>query len=400
MGLKIGICGAGQFSRSFIPLFKAHPQVDEVCLAEIIPERCAKVARQFGIKRTFASLDELLHSDVDAVVLLTQRWTHAMQAVQALRAGKHVWSAVPIATSVEEIGELVETVVASGQMYMLAETSYYYPATLFCRQQFARGEFGQFVYGEAEYLHDMSHGFYEAYQYSGGDAWKRTASFPPMLYPSHSVSMILSVTGARMTQVSCMGYEDTSDDGVFRADVSMWGNTFSNQTALFRTSDGGMARINEFRRVGWADQACASVRMSMFGTEGSYEEQNFGKVWSTRHPQVAIDVSEQLHVTPAQADHGEHNELSSNLIKDLYSGISQVHPVDRLPKEFVNLPNGHEGAHQFLILDFVESCTTGKIPPNHVWAAARYCVPGIIAHESSKRGGELLPIPDFGWPAS
>lgn len=36
--------------------------------------------------------------------------------------------------------------------------------------------------------------------------------------------------------------------------------------------------------------------------------------------------------------------------------------------------------------------------PNHVWAAARYNVPGIVAHESATRDGELMAVPDFGDP--
>jgi len=40
------------------------------------------------------------------------------------------------------------------------------------------------------------------------------------------------------------------------------------------------------------------------------------------------------------------------------------------------------------------------LPPNHIWAAARYCAPGIVAHESARRDGERLPIPDFGDPPS
>jgi hypothetical protein len=34
-----------------------------------------------------------------------------------------------------------------------------------------------------------------------------------------------------------------------------------------------------------------------------------------------------------------------------------------------------------------------------VWAAARYNLPGIIAHESALREGELLSIPDLGDPS-
>lgn len=41
---------------------------------------------------------------------------------------------------------------------------------------------------------------------------------------------------------------------------------------------------------------------------------------------------------------------------------------------------------------------TGRTPPNNVWAAARYLVPGLIAHESALRGGVLMDVPDFGEP--
>jgi hypothetical protein len=71
-----------------------------------------------------------------------------------------------------------------------------------------------------------------------------------------------------MTQVSCLGFEDRSDDGVFERDVSLWQNTHCNETALFRTSDGGMCRINEFRRIGISRGS--SVRTSIYGTLGSF----------------------------------------------------------------------------------------------------------------------------------
>jgi predicted dehydrogenase len=183
MGLHIGICGAGHFATSFIPLFQAHPLVEEVTLAEPIPERRAEQAERFGIRHTLPGLDELCASDVDAIAIFTQRWMHAPQALQALRAGKQVFSAVPPAVTLEDLTKLVKTVEETGLLYMLGETSYYYPSTLLCRQRFRRGEFGRFVYGEAEYYHDMSHGFYEAYQHSGGKEWKRDAGFPPCSIP-------------------------------------------------------------------------------------------------------------------------------------------------------------------------------------------------------------------------
>lgn len=395
MGIKVGICGAGLFSESFIPLFQAHPLVDEVRVAEVLDERRRSQAARFGVARTYGSLEELCASDVDAVVILTQRWMHGPQAVAALRAGKHVYSAVPAAITLDELAELVDTVTSTGLTYMVGETSYYYPAALYCRERFAKGDFGRFVYGEGEYLHDMSHGFYDAYRHSGGERWAETASFPPMLYPTHSVSMVLSVTGARMTSVSCLGYVDDHPDGVFRADVSRWGNTFSNQTALFRTSDGGMCRINEFRRVGI--RGGTGVRTSIFGTEGSFEEQTGAKVWATGNARDRTDLTALL--TPRHDfDAAAAAHLPEALREDFHSGMTPVHPVERLPREFAGLPNGHEGSHQFLVDDFVTACVTGRTPPNNVWESARNCAPGIVAHESAKRDGELLPVPDFGAP--
>lgn len=396
MGLKVGICGTGQFAPCFIPLFKVHPLVEEVAIGDIIPERVRVQAERFDIRRTFASLDEMCDSDLDAIVLMTQRWMHGPQAVQALRAGKHVYSAVPAGISVEEIAELVRTVEETGLIYMLGETSYYYPCTLYCRKRFQNGDFGHFVYGEAQYYHDMGHGFYDAYKYSGGKDWKRTASFPPMYYPTHSVSMILSVTGARATQVSCLGFRDKEDDGVFDERVSMWGNAFSNETALIRTSDGGMCRINEFRRIGWSGGA--SVHMSMYGTKGSYEEQAGAKVWVTHDPKEMLDLRDELSCTHTIYRVDDEGRMHEELVRDFHSGFSKVHPAERLPKEFIGQRNGHYGSHQFLVDDFVKACVTGALPPNHVWAAARYTLPGIIAHESARREGEVLPVPDMGWP--
>jgi predicted dehydrogenase len=392
MSLHIGVCGAGAFASSFIPLFQAHPLVGEVSLAEVFPERRAEQAARFGVRQTYASLNELCASSVDGIALFTQRWLHGPQALQALRAGKHVYSAVPAGVTLDELGALVQAVEETRLIYMMGETSYYYPTCVYCRERYRRGDFGRFVYGEGEYLHDMSHGFYEAYQHSGGEQWKQTAGFPPMLYPTHSTSMILAVTGARMTQVSCLGFRDQHEDGIFTPEGNLWRNIYSNETALFRTSDGGMARINEFRRVGHHGRR--SVRLSLFGGEACFEEQADHDVWVTRDRQM-IDVTDQLTCrtyTPDDLDKMRREGVQS----DFFSGLAPVHHRERLPKEFWGLRNGHLGSHQFLVDDFLRGVAETKLPPNHVWAAARYTAPGIVAHQSAEQEGALLPIPDLG----
>jgi len=432
MGFKIGVCGLG-FGGFFAELFHHHPDVEEVIVTDFLKDRVEKMAREHGITKSVESLDDLITSDVDAIGIFTQRWAHAPLAIKALRAGKHVYSAVPAAVTLEELDELVKTVEETGLTYMLGETSYYRPPVIYCRQRFARGDFGRFVYGEGQYHHDMSR-FYRPYKASNGTEWKRYASFPPMFYPTHSISHILSVTFRRMTEVSCFGFVDSHRDGVFSKELSAWGNTFSNEIGLFRTSDGGTARIGEFRRTGAGES-----RVSIIGTKAAYEEQPSFHLpkhcYEAWRKGIAYPGGDSLgvfckHTVTAEGADGEYDyensykgivmevedlsslhQLSGVIIDkarqgnlpDEYLGRRHdqtcwIHAVERLPKEFVGLHNGHAGSHQFLVCDFIEALKSGALPPNHVWAAARYNAPGIVAHESAIRDGELMKIPDFGMP--
>ncbi len=382
MGIRIGIVGVGAFAQPFIPLFKAHPEVEQVALCDLVPDKLAANLDQHGLTARYANLDDLCRADVDAVAIFTQNWLHGPQALQALEAGKHVYSAVPMGMSVAEIEALVRAVEVTGRVYMLGETSYYYPAAIYCRQRYQRGDFGHIVYGEAEYYHDFDHGLYQVYQTRAGEDWRSCAGDPPMAYPTHSVSMIVSVTGARITQVSGLGYVDRHDDGLFRSEVNRHGNRFSNEAAFGRLTDGSMCRFSEFRRIGHP----GTVRFSLLGTEGGFEHNAAGACWVAKTAPACTRLDEALACGAVT--------LPGSTTP--YLGVSSVHPVERLPQEFRGLGNGHEGSHQFLVDDFVRACTQGSVPPNHVWAAARYNLPGLVAHVSAQRDGEVLAVPDFG----
>jgi len=389
--LRLAVIGGGQFSSSFIHLFQAHPFVEEVALVELNPERRASIAAKFSIKQTFASLSELWDSDFNAVAIFTPRWTHAQIALEAIQNGRHVYTAVPMGITQEEISQLVEASSKTKLTYFMAETSFYYPAVVFSRKKFVQGEIGKFVYGEGEYLHDMSHGFSDAYAANGGDDWKSTASFPPMLYSTHSVSTILSVTGAQATSVTCIGLKDTAGDGIFDSDVSMWKNNQSNQIALFETSDGGVMRIAELRRVGTAPLE-STVRMSIFGTEGSFEQQVGYASWATKNSFEIItdeigtfsDVENPYSLRP--------DYVPPNLWD---GGFARVHDRSQLPKEFLGLSNGHGGSHQFMVDDFIMDAVGERKAPMNVIDAARFTIPGVMAHHSAQMAGKRLEIPQF-----
>ncbi|MBD3183615.1 hypothetical protein GF312_15080 [Candidatus Poribacteria bacterium] len=358
MGISIGMVGLGAFGPSFVNLFKLHPKVDRVALCDLDPDKLSTRSKQFQISETYNSLDEIIKTDIDALVIITQHWMHAPQAIKAMKAGKHVYTAVPAAYSLEECDQLVETVKSTGQIYMNGETSFFYPSVAFCRKKASEGVFGKFVYSEGEYFHDLSHGLIQVCQHRYGKNWKHNTGLPPFWYITHSTSGIISVTGARMTEVSAKGYVDTEHDEWWRKDTAT-GNLFSNEVGLFRMSDGGTARIAEFRRIGHP----GTVRFRFFGTEGSFEADVSGARWCHKKGWEPVEPTMQHEPLP--------EPLASNL-------------------------GGHQGSHAYLVHEFVDSIVNERHPRINVWQAVRYCAPGLIAHKSALKDGETMKIPDWG----
>ena len=397
--MKIGVIGTGQFARSFIALWQLHPDVEAVYACDVVPERAKEHEEKYGLAGTFDSFEEVLASDVDSVAIMTQRWTHGPLVLKALEAGKNVYSAVPMAISVDEISAIVKKVEETGLIYMMGETSYYNPAVVWARNTIAKGELGRVFYSEGDYVHDMDNGFYAAYKYSGGDDWKKTASYPPMLYPTHAIGGVLGAVPSYATSVSCIGIRDARGDGVFDADVSLWGNEFSNMTALFELADGGTMRTNEFRRVGyWKGH---ESRFRYYGTDAVMEQSGQGATYSVKTEGEDYAKGQTLDISELFYTHGhqlptDFGDVDPALLQSFASGTAKVQDRSRLPKEFDGAHNGHEGSHHFLADDFARAVTTKTQPPVSAWKAARFTLPGVVAYESAQQGGVRLPVPDFG----
>jgi predicted dehydrogenase len=414
MAIKVVVVGTGLWGRRLIPLFKLHPDVGEIALCDLDQAKLEAASREFEIPTTYPSLDEVCaDASVDAVALVTQHWLHAPQAVQALKAGKHVYSSAPAGIEVEEIRALVQAVEDTQRVYVMGETSFYYSWVFYCKQRFDAGDFGKIVYSESDYFHDLEHGLRDVFKERGGARWRELAVIPPMFYITHCTSQVIGITGAHMTHVSCNGFLDSEEDGVFEPKLNHWSNPFSNQTALFRMSDGSSCRVNVYWRVGHPSM----TKLSIYGTKASFEYDCTAAAWSDRAG--VSDVTQQLMpqvLKPRWMGSGVV-ELARGLKRrgilpgwvrsrrgiptgsgGVILDVAPYQPVDRLPREYAGLANmgGEWGTNYFMVNEFIRACVTGEQPPNNVWQAARYTVPGLVAHESAMRGGELLEITDFG----
>ena len=134
--IRVGFVGCGQFCRHFVPLFQAHPAVEFVAVTDIRPERSKQFDEMFHVDKIFDSFEDTIASDeINTVAIFTQRNQHGEMAIAALKAGKNVYSAVPMATSVAEIKEIVRLVKETGLTYSMGETGIYRPAAIFCRKK-------------------------------------------------------------------------------------------------------------------------------------------------------------------------------------------------------------------------------------------------------------------------
>ena len=103
--MRIVVIGCGRFAKSFVPLFKAHPVVEKVYVCDIRKEREERYSKLYDVER-WESFEAALESkEINAVAIFTPREMHGQMVINALKAGKHVYSAVPCAIGVDEIND-------------------------------------------------------------------------------------------------------------------------------------------------------------------------------------------------------------------------------------------------------------------------------------------------------
>ena len=57
--------------------------------------------------------------------------------------------------------------------------------------------------------------------------------------------------------------------------------------------------------------------------------------------------------------------------------------------------SGHDGSHTFLTAEFINALVEDREPVVNVYESLAMTVPGIVAHQSSLKSGEQLPVPSF-----
>lgn len=139
--MKICIAGEGAFANKHLDALARIEGVEVVSIAGGVAADTEAVAKVRNIPHWTLDLDEALaQPGVEAAILATPTQLHASQAMQALRAGKHVLVEIPMADNLADAKELVALQQETGLVAMVGHTRRFNPSHQWIHNQIQAGE--------------------------------------------------------------------------------------------------------------------------------------------------------------------------------------------------------------------------------------------------------------------
>jgi len=127
--------------------------------------------------------------DLDLVIIATPWDWHVDMAVAAMKHGKHAATEVPAATSIEDCWRLVDTSEQTRRHCVMLENCCYGANETTVLRMTHAGLFGDLLYGEGAYLHDLRD---ELFSNKGEGLWRRNfhTRLNGNLYPTHGLGPV------------------------------------------------------------------------------------------------------------------------------------------------------------------------------------------------------------------
>jgi predicted dehydrogenase len=363
--LNIAIVGLG-FGAEFIPIYQRHPHTNMYAICQRTPEKLNQIGDAFKIEKRYANFEELLKDkNVDAVHINSPIHLHASQSIAALKAGKHVASTVPAATTVEECKQIVKAATKAKKNYMMMETVVYSREFLYVRELRDSGRLGRIQFMRGSHLQNM-------------DGWPGYwEGLPPMHYATHCVSPCLAIVKGEAEYVSCIGSGRIAENL-----IPKYGSPFSFESAHFKVRNQDLGF--EVTRFLFNAARQYTESFDVYGEKTSFEWQ------LTEHDDPVLHVGGEKIEKVKIPDYAKllPEAIQPFTTKGVYDADEHKH------LSFVQ-GSGHGGSHPHLAHEFIMSIVEERPSFPDVYQSVNWTCAGICAHESAMRGGEIVKLPDF-----
>jgi predicted dehydrogenase len=196
--VKVAIIGVGARGSGHAVQLASITGVEFVGICDRSKDRAerigAKVVEAGHTPKVYSGDDNawrvmLAETKPDAVFIATPWDVHAVMCVESMKAGAHAFCEVPIAVTVEEMWQIVDTSEATGRHCMMLENVNYGREELLYLNIVRQGLLGELLHGEASYIHELrgqmengdSTGSWRTFEYA-----KRNGN----LYPTHGLGPV------------------------------------------------------------------------------------------------------------------------------------------------------------------------------------------------------------------
>jgi hypothetical protein len=381
---RIGMIGVGGRGTSLLKnLLAADARIFAIC--DVVREK-AEFAQSLVVKagqkspelytkgdHDFESL--AARDDLDLVIIATPWDWHVQMAVAAMTHGKHAAVEVPAATSLEDCWKLVDTSERTRRHCMMLENCCYgYNETLILRMVH-EGLFGDLLYGEGAYLHDLRE---ELFSDKGEGLWRRTVHTQRNgnLYPTHGLGPVANYMGIqrgdRFDYLVSMSTPQRGLDEYRKAHVPRsdprWSERYITgdlNTSLIKTANGLTITLKN-ETVNPHPYSRVNV---IAGTKG---------VFADYPPRIYFD--------------GQPGD-------EAWAGIDawkqHQHPLWKREGEIAQKLGGHGGMDYLMLYRLLQCMREGLAPDMDVYDAATWSAPGPLSVLSVAQGSTPMKFPDF-----
>jgi len=254
--LGIAVVGAGRIGTLRARLAAKHPSVGFLAISDLDPQRAKALAEQAGADfHSGDNMEVIERPEVNAVFVSTPEGQHSAPVRRALELGKPVLCEKPIALTLRDADDIIDTLKATGGTLRIGYSRRYKECFLRAKEQMIHGRLGKVVGGLARVYNSRAQTF---------AILKRDPHATPVLdvLTYYVDLMCWFLEGNRPVEVVARGQHGIFRDAGYSAHDATW--------AIVTFADGAVVNFGisyalpaQFPTQGQSD------RVELLGTEGT-----------------------------------------------------------------------------------------------------------------------------------
>jgi 2-hydroxy-4-carboxymuconate semialdehyde hemiacetal dehydrogenase len=139
--MKVALAGQGAFGIKHLEAIQNIPGIEVISLAGGRPAGTEEVAKKWKIPHWTSDIgDTLKQPGLEAVIIASPTQVHAAQAIQCMRAGKHVLIEIPIADTLADSEEILQVAQQTGVVAMAGHVRRFNPSHQYVHNKIKAGE--------------------------------------------------------------------------------------------------------------------------------------------------------------------------------------------------------------------------------------------------------------------